>query len=222
MFSYRVQSIERPTHITFKINERIMLRVNMKKYFPKYVLCEEDLLKKYFLDINTRELVLIENQHEFMKSLRGPTSGHLSFDGEIFIPATQSDIDKNEEKYNSQNWNLYNHLLKIYNSYEIFLSEDKMISIHIRQSETYKDLILQRYILEDDVFQPKECVNLAYAVRELEYCEGPTLKEKYEELINKNLESPVIRDSLMPYVTGVFKCKKNRYDRYGYDSDDSD
>ena len=222
MFSYRVQSIERPTHITFKINERIMLRVNMKKYFPKYVLCEEDLLKKYFLDINTRELVLIENQHEFMKSLRGPTAGHLSFNGEIFIPANQSDIDKNEEKYNTQNWNLYNHLLKIYNSYEIFLSEDKTISIHIRQSETYKDLILQRYVLEDNVFQPKECVNLAYAVRELEYCEGLTLKEKYEELINKNLESTYIRDSLMPYVNGVFKCKKNRYDRYGYDSDDSD
>jgi len=222
MFSYRVQSFERPTHITFNINGKINLRVNMKKYFPKYVLCEEDLLKKYFLDINTRELVLIENQHEFMKSLRGPTAGHLSFNGEIFIPANQSDIDKNEEKYNSQNWNLYNHLLKIYNSYEIFLSEDKTISIHIRQSETYKDLILQRYVLEGDVFQPKECVNLAYAVRELEYCEGPTLKEKYEELINKNLESTYIRDSLMPYVNGVFKCKKNRYDRYGYDSDDSD
>ena len=85
MFSYRVHSFERPTHITFKKNERIILRVNMKKYFPKYVLCEEDLLKKYFLDINTRELVLIENQHEFMKGLRGPTAGHLSYDGEIFI-----------------------------------------------------------------------------------------------------------------------------------------
>jgi hypothetical protein len=197
-----------------------MLRVNMKKYFPKYVLCEEDLLKKYFLDINTRELVLIENQHEFMKSLRGPTTGHLSFNGEIYRPANQSDIDKHEEQYKTQNWNLYNHLLKIYNSYEIFLSEDKTISIHIRQSETYQDLILQRYVLEDNVFQPKECVNLAYAVRELEYCKGPTLKEKYEQLINKNLESAYIRDSLMPYVAGVFKCKKNRHDRYN--SDDSD
>ena len=81
-------------------------------------------------------------------------------------------------------------------------------------------MILQRYVLEGDVFQPKECVNLAYAVRELEYCEGPTLKEKYEQLINKNLESAYIRDSLMPYVAGVFKCKKNKYDRYN--SDDSD
>ena len=220
MFSYRVYSFERPTHITFKINERIMLRVNVKKYFPKYVLCEENLLKKYFLDINTRELVLIENQHEFMKSLRGPTAGHLSFNGEIYRQARQSDIDKNEEQYKTENWNLYNHLLKIYNSYEIFLSEDKTISIHIRQSETYQDLILQRYVLEGDVFQPKECVNLAYAVRELEYCEGPTLKEKYEELINKNLESAYIRDSLMPYVAGVFKYKKNKYDRYN--SNDSD
>ena len=220
MFSYRVYSFERPTHITFKINERIMLRVNVKKYFPKYVLCEENLLKKYFLDINTRELVLIENQHEFMKSLRGPTAGHLSFNGEIYRQARQSDIDKNEEQYKTENWNLYNHLLKIYNSYEIFLSEDKTISIHIRQSETYQDLILQRYVLEGDVFQPKECVNLAYAVRELEYCEGPTLKEKYEQLINKNLESAYIRDSLMPYVAGVFKYKKNKYDRYN--SNDSD
>ena len=220
MFSYRAYTIERPTYITFKINERVMLRVNVKKYFPKYVLCEENLLKKYFLNINNGELIRIENQQELMKSLRPPTVGHISLGGEIYRPADQSDIDKHEEQYKTQNWNLYNHLLKIYNSYEIFLSEDKTISIHIRQSESYKDLILQRYVLENDIFQPKECVNMSYAVRELEYCKGPTLKEKYEELINKNLESAYIRDSLMPYVAGVFKCKKNRYDRYN--SDDSD
>ena len=37
---------------------------------------------------------------------------------------------------------------------------------------------------------------MAYAVRELEYCDSNTLREKYEELIYKNLESRITRESL--------------------------
>lgn len=140
--------------------------------------------------------------------LKGPYKGPLNVDGKYYRKAIQSDIDRNEEKYNSENWGLYQYLVKYY---EIFLFEDKKISVHIRKSENEKDLILERFEKdENDIFNSVYQVCLQYAVRELNYCNSETLKGKYEELINKNLKSYVIRKDLIPYVEGVFKVK-SRY-----------
>jgi hypothetical protein len=176
----------------------------------------ENEIRKYFVNLNSEKLVIIENENKIMKSLRAPIEGNINFDGEYYRPATQFDIDENEENYNTDNWKLFKYLKNIYLSNEIFLSEDESISIHIRKSQTGKDLILTRFVKKNGIYKEEVKVNMAYAVRELEYCQTETLREKYKELIYKNLESPIIRDSLLPYVNGVFKATKKRYD---YDSD---
>jgi hypothetical protein len=223
MVSYTIHSLKAPTHITFCVNGLFYKEINIKQDFPKYVVPDKNNVEKYYIDIETNELVYIENAHKSLKSLRGPTLGNINQDGKYYRPAIQSDIDKNEEKYDSENWKLYKYFEKYCSSYEIFLSEDTNISVHIRKSEDGKDIVLERYIKENGVFHRKECVNLDYAVRELQYCEGETLREKYSELIYKNLEIPILRDSLMSYVNGVFKVKQERYGSYDSDSDfDSD
>ena len=216
MFTYRIISFERPTHITFCISNSFSIRVDIKGKFPEYSLLGENEIRKYFVNLNSEKLVIIENENEIMKSLRGPTVGNINFEGEYYRPATQFDIDENEENYNTDNWKLYKYLEKIYLSNEIFLSEDESICIQIRKSQNNKDLILTRFLKEDGVFKEEIKVNMAYAVRELEYCESKTLREKYEELIHKNLESRIIRESLSPYVKGVFE---HREKEYSYDSD---
>ena len=40
--------------------------------------------------------------------------------------------------------------------------------------------------MEELIISDKK-VHLPYAVRELDYCDGETLREKYEQLIYKNL-----------------------------------
>ena len=223
MVSYTIHSLKAPTHITFCVNGLFYKEINIKQDFPKYVVPDKNNVEKYYIDIETNELVYIENAHKSLKSLRGPTLGNINQDGKYYTPAIQSDIDKNEEKYDSENWKLYKYFEKYCSSYEIFLSEDENVSVHIRKSEDGKDIVLERYIKENEVFHRKECVNLAYAVRELQYCKGDTLREKYSELIYKNLEIPILRDSLMSYVNGVFKVKQERYGSYDSDSDfDSD
>ena len=216
MFSYYPHSYAHPTHIVFSINE-ILYRVNIKKRFPEYVLMPLNLIKKYYINLNSGKLVTIDNEHEIMKTLRGPMKGNINFDGNYFRPAIQSDIDKNEKK-NSDNKRLYHYLAKIYDNYEIFLSEDEMTSVHIRKSdENDEDLVLERYKKDNGVFKHEVSIILSYSVRDLEYCNGRNLREKYTELINKNLKSSIIRESLYPYVQGVFNYK----DRYSlnYDSD---
>ena len=216
MFSYRIISLERPTHITFCISNSFNIRVDLKEKFPEYCMLDENKIRKYFVNLNNGKLVIIENENEVMKSLRGPTEGNVNQNDEYYRPATQFDIDENEEIYNTDNWKLYQYLKNIYLSNEIFLSEDESISIHIRKSQTGKDLILTRYVKKDDTFKHETTVNMAYSVRELEYCETETLREKYEELIYKNLESRIIRESLSTYVNGVFDYKEKEY---SYDSD---
>ena len=85
--------------------------------------------------------------------------------------------------------------------------------------ENEKDLFVERYLKEGDTFYSDKQLLLPYAVRELEYCDGETLREKYSQLINKNLNSYVIGQQLLPYVEGVFKIKKERYGGYDSDSD---
>ena len=216
MFNYRIVSLERPTHITFCISNSFSIRVDIKGKFPKYSLLGENEIRKYFVNLNSEKLVIIENENKIMKSLREPTVGNINFDGEYYRPATQFDIDENEENYNTDNWKLYKYLKKIYLSNEIFLSEDESISIHIRKSQTGKDLILTRFVKKNGIYKEEVKVNMAYAVRELEYCQSKTLREKYEELIYKNLESRIIRESLSTYVNGVFDYKEKEY---SYDSD---
>jgi hypothetical protein len=223
MITYTIDSKEPPAYITFCINRKLHQKVNIKDKFPEYVLPKHEIMMKYFVDLNSGELVFIENESELLKSLRAPTLRHLTHNGKYYRPAIQSDIDKNEEQYDSGNRRLYKYLDNYYSSYEIFLSEDENVSVHIRKSEDGKDIVLERYIKENEVFHRKECVNLAYTVRELQYCKGETLREKYSELIYKNLEIPILRDSLMSYVNGVFKVKQERYGSYDSDSDfDSD
>ena len=216
MFSYRIISLERPTHITFCISNSFSIRVDIKGKFPEYSLLGENEIRKYFVNLNTEKLVIIENENELMKSLRGPTTGNINLDGEYYRPASQFDIDENEENYNTDNWKLYQYLKKIYLTNEIFLSEDESISIHIRKSQTGKDLILTRFVKKNGIYKEEVKVNMAYAVRELEYCDSNTLREKYKELIYKNLESRIIRESLSTYVNGVFDYKEKEY---SYDSD---
>jgi hypothetical protein len=216
MISYTIQKLEHPTHIIFFLEGHLSKRVAIKEKFPDYRLVESE---KYYVDLNNNELVILENYKKIMKSMRPPTMGHISFDGNIYRPAIQSDIDKNEEKYKSQNWDLYKYLYNYYKNCEIFLSDNQMIGIHISKSDDENDLFLDRYKKEGDSYILDKQLHLPCAVRELQYCKGPTLKEKYEELIYKNLESPYIRKSLIPYVDGVFKLKKDRYERYD-DSDD--
>ena len=52
---------------------------------------------------------------------------------------------------------------------------------------------------------------MPYAVRELENCKSKNLREKYKELIEKNLEIPIISNVLLPYVEGVFEVKSKEY-----------
>ena len=95
-------------------------------------------LWKNTIDIETNELVYIENSHTCLKSLRGPTLGNINQDDKYYRPAKQSDIDKNEEKYDSENWKLYKYFEKFFSTYQIFLSEDKNIGVHISKSENEK------------------------------------------------------------------------------------
>ena len=208
MVNYEIQSFEPPTHITFLINGNISHRVNMTIKFPDYCILPEKDFKQYYKDIDSNELIIVENIDEMLLPLRGAYKGLLNVDGKYYRKAIQSDIDRNEEKYNSENWGLYQYLVKYYESYEIFLSEDRKISIHIRKSENEKDLILERFEKdENEIFNSVYKLCLQYAVRELNYCNAGTLKGKYEELINKNLKSYVIRKDLLPYVEGVFKVE---------------
>ena len=219
MFSYRIISLERPTHITFCISNSFNIRVDLKEKFPEYCMLDENKIRKYFVNLNTEKLVIIENENEIMKSLRSPTEGNINQNDEYYRPATQFDIDENEENYNTDNWKLYKYLKNIYCSNEIFLSEDESISVHIRKSQNGKDLILMRFEKDErNNFKRVSSLNLEYAVRELEYCKGYNLRKKYEELIVKNLDTVLVKKHLLPYVEGVFKPTKNKYD-YDYDSD---
>ena len=219
MISYQVELLEPPTHITFLIDGNVLERINIKEMFPEYCVLPAHEFKKYFVDIETNELKIIDNIDELLVTLRGPTFGNINYDGKYYRPAIQSDIDKNEEKYNSENWKLYQYLDNYYKTYEIFLSKDQSISVHIRKSDDEKDLILMRFEKDErNNFKRVSSLNLEYAVRELQYCKGYTLRKKYEELIVKNLDSVLIKKQLLPYVEGVFKPTKNKYE-YDYDSD---
>jgi hypothetical protein len=219
MVSYTIHSLKAPTHITFCVNGFFFKEINIKQDFPKYVVLDKNTVEKYYIDIETNELVYIENAHTSLKSLRGPTLGNINQDGNYYTPAKQSDIDKNEEKYDSENWKLYKYFEKFFSTYQIFLSEDKNVGVHIRKSENEKDLFLERYLKDGETYFSDKKVQLPYAVRELEYCDGETLREKYSQLINKNLNSYVIGQELLPYVDGVFKIKTERYGGYDSDSD---
>ena len=226
MVSYRIHSLKAPTHITFCISGFFYKEINIKQDFPKYVVPDKNNIEKYYIDIETNELVYIENAQKSLKSLRGPTFGNINMDGKYYSPAIQSDIDKNEEKYDSENWKLYQYLEKFFSDYEIFLSTDKNIGIHVSKSDNEKDLFIERYLKDGKTFYSDKKVLLPYAVRELDYCDGETLREKYSQLINKNLNSYSVGPQLLPYVEGVFKIKKERYGHfngeYDFDSDSSD
>lgn len=219
MISYQVELLEPPTHITFLIDGNVLERINIKEMFPKYCVLPPHEFKKYFVDIETNELKIIDNIDELLVTLRGPTFGNINYEGKYYRPAIQSDIDKNEEKYNSENWKLYQYLDNYYKTYEIFLSEDKNIAIHIRKSDDEKDLILMRFEKDEHGnYNRVSKLVLEYAVRELQYCNGYNLRNKYEELIVKNLDTVLIKRQLLPYVKGVFRpSKEKKY--YDYDSD---
>lgn len=211
MFRYRIESFEPPTHITFCINEKYYQRLNIMQRFPEYYILNYRDFKKYYVDINDDKLVFIENEDSIFKSMREPTKGFFNYEGKVYRPAIQSDIDKHENNYDSENWKLYQYLQKFYESYEVFLSEDQKIGIHIRKSENDTDLILERFEKDEDGnFKSSLKLCLPNAVRELDYCNVKNLKGKYRELINKNLDSRIIRKDLLPYVKGVFKVK-SRY-----------
>ena len=68
-----------------------------------------ELRRKYYISLNDNSLVFIENENEILKSLRQPTFGNINI-GNNVRKALLSDIDRNEEKYNSDNWKLYQYL----------------------------------------------------------------------------------------------------------------
>ena len=112
MVSYTIHSLKAPTHITFCVNGFFLKEINIKQDFPKYVVLDKNTVEKYYIDIETNKLVYIENSHKILKSLRGPTFGNINMDDKYYRPAIQSDIDKNEEKYDSENWKLYKYFQK--------------------------------------------------------------------------------------------------------------
>ena len=93
MISYQVELLEPPTHITFLIDGNVLERINIKEMFPKYCVLPPHEFKKYFVDIETNELKIIDNIDELLITLRGPTFGNINYDGKYYRPAIQSDID---------------------------------------------------------------------------------------------------------------------------------
>lgn len=211
LIDYNVDTIEPPDCITFLVNDELLFKVNIKEKFPKYHLPDMELRRKYYISLNDNSLVFIENENEILKSLRQPTFGNINIGNNVYRKALLSDIDRNEEKYNSDNWKLYQYLNRTFSNYEIFLSEDKNIGIHIRKSDDEQDLILVRYLKQNHNFISDKKINMPYAVRELENCKSKNLREKYKELIKKNLEIPIISNALLPYVEGVFEVKAKEY-----------
>jgi hypothetical protein len=109
MSFYTVLNTEPPTHITF-LKNNIQTRVNISDSYPNYCLIDKNTLKKYFMEINENKLIIIDNHLKIMSNQRNITLGHINFKNKIYRPATQCDIDKNEEQYNSDNWKLYSYL----------------------------------------------------------------------------------------------------------------
>lgn len=117
MFYYTPSKIDRKNgKITFLINNNIETEIDIVKDFSEYVLLTSPNIDKYFVDLNNNSLIIIENHNNLMKSLREPTLGYINYEDKYYRPAILSDIDRNEEQYNSDNWKLYQYLKSIHDN----------------------------------------------------------------------------------------------------------
>tara|TARA_B100001057_G_C22523370_1_gene822803 strand:- start:41 stop:751 length:711 start_codon:yes stop_codon:yes gene_type:complete len=225
VFNYQVLEANYGSkEITFIFNSNTKLRHTQKIEgdFEEYVLTNPDVLKKYFVDLNSGELVIIENENEIMKSMRGPTKGFINHNGCYYRPAIHSDIDFNEEKYNSDNWKLYNHLKEIYTNKctpEVYKSKDNKIEVHIGEVIGTDNLYLYRYDLEKSDSEPERKIILEKANNELRHYDG-TRHEKIKSYIQISYNSLIFFETLKPFLEGVFKSKNHRYNNYDSHSDD--
>ena len=101
-FNYTIKYVE-GEKICFKLSNGIEYVLNVALEYPQYCLKIGENGKDLYWDNTNKEIVKIDTNRVV-----------VTCDNIVFTPATQFQIDKSEEQYNSDNWKVYCHLKKVF------------------------------------------------------------------------------------------------------------
>lgn len=115
MLNYQILGLDYNTKVItffFDNNPKKKTNVNVLEGFKEYVIANK---LDYYIDLNNGDLVRIPGGSEY-GSMRGPTKGWINNADGYFRPASQSEVDYDDLKYDGDNGKMYTHLENIYKS----------------------------------------------------------------------------------------------------------
>jgi hypothetical protein len=100
-FHYEIVSVDyEKKEISFKLSNDVLCTINMCQKYPGYYLKHKQL---YWDNYNEEIVKLLHTDRVVVK-----------YEHMVFTRATQFQIDRSEEKYNSDNWKVYCHLKDVF------------------------------------------------------------------------------------------------------------